>query len=89
MTEENRRDFMEEMRQDAMEEKYREEREATQEYKLSEDYDYFVYNFRHEFNEAYSSLRELKRLHKMYGHTFDIKELGDELWLNQKDVENG
>ena len=79
MTEENRRDFMEEMRQDAMEEKYREEREAVQEYKLSEDYDYFVDKFQDEFDEAYSSLRELKRLHKMYGHDFYIKELGGNL----------
>ncbi len=78
-TREEQEEFREMLKQDAAEEAHREMEEAKQEYKLSEDYDYFVYNFQDEFDDFISATRELKRLHKMYGHDFYIKELGDEL----------
>ena len=78
-TREEQEEFREMLKQDAAEEAHREMEEAKKEYFISSDYAYFEEHFQDEFNAVYDNLRELKRLHKMYEHPFDIKELEDNL----------
>ena len=49
------------------------------EYKLRTDYDYFINYHTDAYEDAISALQELKRLHEMYEHDWDIRTIGDEL----------
>ena len=49
------------------------------EYKLRKDYDFFKFYHADAYEDAISALQELKRLHEVYEHDWDIRELGDEI----------
>ena len=49
------------------------------EYKLRTDNEYFREYHSDAYEDAISALQELKRLHEMYEHDWDIRELGDEI----------
>ena len=68
-------ELYEEMRIDAYNERRQEEEDAKMEYRLEDDYDYFAEYFSSEFDEAIAAIKELKRLHNMYGHTLEAEDL--------------
>ena len=68
-------ELYEEMRIDAYNERRQEEEDAKMEYRLEDDYDYFAEYFSSEFDEAISAIKELKRLHSMYGHELLAEDL--------------
>ena len=64
---------------DIMAERAYESGEAKREALLRNDFDAFYAFSENQRNEAVDALRELKKLYEMYGHDFDIREIGDEL----------
>ena len=68
-------ELYEEMRMDAYNERRQKEEEAKRENGLEDDYDYFCKHFSSEFDEAISAIKELKRLHNMYGHELLAEDL--------------
>ena len=46
---------------------------------LNKDYDFFIEHYEEQFRNVEEALKELKRLHEMYEHEFDIKEIGDRI----------
>ena len=79
MTEEQQKDFKEEMRQDALEEKHEEQRILRHMYMMRTDYDYFRKDTEEVHIAALDALQALKQIYEMCEQEWDIKELGDEL----------
>ena len=47
--------------------------------KINKDYEFFTEYYEEQFKNAEEALKELKRLHEMHEHEFDIKEIGDRI----------
>ena len=71
----NKDEFYEQLKMDAYNERRQEEEEAKMEYKLEDDYDFFAEHFHEEFTMAIDAIKELKRLHNMYGHELLAEDL--------------
>ncbi len=67
-------EFLEDMRQDMLRDAHREMEEAKKEYRLSDDYDYFMQEFEEEFVAVIDAVNSLKVLHSRFNHDFDIKD---------------
>ncbi len=73
------KELKEEMRQDMLNEQAEQREQSKLEYKLSEDYEYFMKYYNDIFETTYDNLRRLKDLYKMYNHEFDINEINENI----------
>ncbi len=73
MTQEEKDEFVEDMKRD----EHVERMEMRQEYELSNDYESFKAHYEDNFNEAIELLKELYKLHEAHGWDLDARELLD------------
>ncbi len=75
MTQVEKDEFEADLKLDALVEAHREIEDAKREYVLSTDYEAFMEEYEEEFTNVSDAIRILKKLHEIYEHDWDIREL--------------
>lgn len=67
MTNEERKEWYQDMREEARE-------EEVKEYRLRDDYDYFEQYFENEIADLFEAIKKVREYHEEYGYEFDVKD---------------